>query len=350
MTAKNGDGERPFVPSSSDHHPEVVDTSDASIARAAALLHAGGLVALPTETVYGLGANAADATAVARVFAAKGRPATHPLIVHLASAQQMPVWARDIPDEAWQLAEAFWPGPLTIILPRHPSVPLAVTGGRDTVALRVPRHPVAQRLLQVFGGGIAAPSANRYGRVSATTADAVVAELGHAVDLVIDGGSCQIGVESTIVEFTSTHDDMRSPAQVTVLRPGEVSAEALEHTLGSPVNRVASGPSRAPGMMASHYAPHTPVVICEPDTVDAQLSASIASGARVGVISQHALTTTDVVVAWDSGGDVAVFAQHLYAWLRAADMHDLDVVIAVLPAATGLGVAVRDRLMRAGQR
>ncbi len=330
--------------------PPVVAVTATTIARAVAVLRAGGLVAVPTETVYGLGADASNPAAVERVFAAKGRPASHPLIVHLHDAAHLPTWAAAIPDDAWRLADAFWPGPLTMILPRHPLVPLAVTGGRDTVAVRVPSHPVAQQLLQAFDGGIAAPSANRFGRVSPTTAAAVVAELGDRVDLVLDGGPCAIGLESTIVEFGSDDAVERNPAAVTVLRPGGVSAAIIENVLGAPVNVTVSGPARAPGMLASHYAPHTPVVICEPEQFSHEHARHAATGARIGVIALEPVAFDDSTPTWDAAGNSDRYAHALYGWLRDADTYNLDVLIAVLPPPIGVGVAIRDRLTRAAQR
>src|SRR5690349_19076998 len=199
-------------------------TSD--IEKAAGVLRAGGLVAFPTETVYGLGANAEDPAAVSRIFQVKGRPPSHPLIVHLGGAELLGDWVEDVPATARLLAERFWPGPLTLVLRRGRRVPLEATGGLETVAVRVPDHPVALALLSAFGGGVTAPSANRFGSVSPTTADHVRAELGDAVDFVLDGGPCEVGVESTIVDVTGDVP--------TVLRPGGVTREDLEAVLGFP--------------------------------------------------------------------------------------------------------------------
>ncbi|HUF34235.1 MAG TPA: L-threonylcarbamoyladenylate synthase [Acidimicrobiales bacterium] len=318
---------------------EVVDDSDASIERAVAVLRGGGLVAIPTETVYGLAADASDPAAVRRIFEAKGRPADHPVIVHLPGAEALERWARPVPDDAHLLAAAFWPGPLTVVLERHPSVPTEVTGGRDTVALRVPDHPVAARLLSAFGGGLAAPSANRFGRVSPTTAADVVADLGAVIDLVVDGGPCTVGVESTIVELVG--------GAATVLRPGGVSAEELAEVLGRPVGHTPSGPARAPGMLASHYAPATPLAVLDGEAALARVAAEAARGRRVGVVSPNGLEAPGAVAAWDAGGDVATYARWLYRWLRAADGEHLDLLVVVPPEGEGLGVAVADRLRRA---
>ncbi len=322
--------------------PQVVDASNRSISLAVRMLRAGRLVAVPTETVYGLAADASNPDAVSLVFAAKGRPTDHPLIVHLSSAASLASWARRIPPQASRLAEAFWPGPLTMVLERRQSVLDAVTGGLGTVALRVPAHPVAQRLLRAFGGALAAPSANRFGRVSPTTARDVCAELGAAVDLVVDGGPCEVGVESTIVAFDEE--------DVAILRPGGVSSEAIARVLGRPTTAMASGPVRAPGMLLSHYAPATTLELCSGDEAAPRAAKLVSRGWRVGVLS---LTRTEVpgaAVTWDAGGDIAVFARSLYPLMRQADAEALDVLVVALPPDEGLGVAVRDRLRRAAYR
>ena len=207
--------------------PPAVAADDAGIAQASGVLKAGGLVAFPTETVYGLGADASNAQAVARIFAVKGRPRNHPLIVHLASADDLATWAVDVSEDARQLARAFWPGPLTLILKRAESVLDAVTGEQDTVAVRVPSHPKALALLEAFGGGIAAPSANKFGRISPTTPDHVRLDLGQEVDLVLDGGACEIGIESTIVDCSGERPRL--------LRPGKITATEIEALLGEPL-------------------------------------------------------------------------------------------------------------------
>jgi L-threonylcarbamoyladenylate synthase len=307
-------------------------------------------VALPTETVYGLGADALSTQAVAGVFRAKGRPSDHPLIVHIADSTQLPDWTSGVPQEAEAIAEAFWPGPLTLVLARHPAVPLEVTGGRSTVALRVPSHPVARRVLDAFGSGIAAPSANRFGRVSPTTAADVVAELGSKVDLIVDGGPCDIGVESTVVEFGQPPGGEDSDHRVRILRPGGVSAEALEQLLGRPVDREVSGPARAPGMLDSHYAPATPLVLCEKQEAERRVTELAASGSRVGLLSADSPGECGASFARDAGGDVDLLARSLYGWLREADAASLELLVAVPPEGEGLGAAVRDRLARAANR
>lgn len=296
------------------------------VARAVEALRRGGLVAFPTETVYGLGADATNAAAVRRIFAVKGRPADHPLIVHVAGVEHLERWAADVPRAARALAGSLWPGPLTLLLARSPLVPDVVTGGRPTVGIRVPDQALALALLEAFGGGVAAPSANRFGRVSPTTAEHVRDDLGDAVDVVLDGGPCALGVESTIVDVTT------DPPMV--LRPGGVPIERLEAVLEGPVQQVASGPSRAPGMMASHYAPRCTVEVVEDRARGEQrLEAIRAAGQRADLL--------------DPGADAAAYAHELYGWLRAADDRGLDVLVAVLPAEEGLGRAVRDRLLKA---
>ncbi|MEM1418303.1 MAG: L-threonylcarbamoyladenylate synthase, partial [Myxococcota bacterium] len=239
---------------------EVVD-------EAAAVLRRGGLVAFPTETVYGLGAAARDPEAVAKVFRAKGRPADHPLIVHVAHADAAPAGAARWDARAARLAERFWPGPLTLIVPKAGDVPGTVTGGQDTVGLRVPDHALARELLTAFGDGVAAPSANRFGAVSPTTAAHVALELADAVDLLLDGGPCRVGVESTIVDL--------SGERARLLRPGGVAAEAIEEVLGTRLASAAGAP-RAPGTLASHYAPRAALELVAPGEEAAALDAAAA--------------------------------------------------------------------------
>lgn len=311
------------------------------IEKAAGILRSGGLVALPTETVYGLGANAEDPAAVARIFQAKGRPPSHPLIVHIDSAEQLGDWVEQVPEPAAVLAERFWPGPLTLVLRRGTRVPLAATGGLDTVAVRVPDHPVALDLLAAFGGGIAAPSANRFGSVSPTTAEHVRAELGAAVDFVLDGGPCRIGVESTIVDATG-------PAPV-ILRPGGITGEDLAAALGTPIGLDSSGRIRAPGQHPSHYAPAARVLLVEPNKVAAEAQIATEHGHRVGVLLPA--TFADTPVKADIVVQVPVstseYAHQLYALLREFDRQGCDVVIASLPSQQGLGSAIANRLRRA---
>lgn len=294
------------------------------VGEALAVVRRGGLVAIPTETVYGLAADASNEGAVRRIFAAKGRPEDHPLIVHVADAAALAHWAATVPPAAAVLAEACWPGPLTVLVPRASHVLDVVTGGRPTVGVRVPAHPLTTELLTRFGGGLAAPSANRFGHVSPTTAQHVVDDLGDAVDLVLDGGPCPVGVESTIVDCTVT------PPQV--LRPGGIATEQIEQLLGHLGD--VTGPSRAAGMLASHYAPRCRVLLAD----DAQQAADLAT-------DPTAAGTDPVVIG--VGTDAVSYAQHLYQWLRDADLAGRSAVVALMPPAEGLGHAIRDRLVKA---
>ena len=308
---------------------------------AASVLRAGGLVAFPTETVYGLGADATNEAAVRRIFEVKARPADHPLIVHLGSADVLDEWAEDIAPAARLLADVFWPGPLTMVLRRSARVPDIVTGGRETVGLRVPDHPVARALLDSFAGAVAAPSANRFGRVSPTTADHVRADLGPDVDLVLDGGACAVGVESTIVDL--------SAGRIEVLRSGGVSLDRLAEVLGTPPDLWAGdGPARAPGMLASHYAPLAAVVVLAAEHVVDRAAEHLAANRMVGVLAPMAFEgLPDGVIELEPAGEAEEYARLLYARLRQADRLGIDVLLVVAPPEHGVGVAVGDRLRRA---
>ncbi|MEV5911260.1 L-threonylcarbamoyladenylate synthase [Streptomyces chartreusis] len=314
-------------------------TSD--IEKAAGVLRAGGLVALPTETVYGLGANAEDPAAVSRIFQVKGRPPTHPLIVHIGGAEQLDDWVQEVPATARLLAGHFWPGPLTLVLRRGRRVPLEATGGLETVAVRVPNHPVALGLLSAFGGGVTAPSANRFGSVSPTTADDVRAELGDAVDFVLDGGPCEVGVESTIVDATGEIP--------TILRPGGVTREDLEALLECSLAVPGTSHIRVPGQHPSHYAPRAQVVLVDPEKVVAEAERAQELGHRVGVLLPAAFAGAEVkahvVVAVP--GSMAAYARGLYGFLRELDQQGCDLIVASLPAEEGLGLAIANRLRRA---
>jgi L-threonylcarbamoyladenylate synthase len=317
-----------------------VNAAAPDIDRAVRTLRAGGLVAFPTETVYGLGADASNPEAVARIFSAKGRPADHPLIVHLASAAQVADWAGDFPGPARALAAAFWPGPLTLVLRKAPRVPDAVTGGQDTVGLRVPSHPVAHELLRRFGGGVAAPSANRHGRVSPTRADHVREELGERVDLVLDGGDCEVGLESTIVGCDGE--------VVSLLRPGQITRHDLEEVVGR-VHAPAARAPRVPGSMRSHYAPATPVEIEEGGAIDRRCRERDA--AAMAVLARRPRPPGCAVRAWrgmpaDPGG----YGRALYAALRELDaLGAARIVVEKVPEGDAWA-AVADRLMRAARR
>ncbi|MFE2643788.1 L-threonylcarbamoyladenylate synthase [Streptomyces nigra] len=314
-------------------------TSD--IEKAAGVLRAGGLVALPTETVYGLGANAEDPAAVSRIFQVKGRPPSHPLIVHIGGAEQLDDWVQEVPATARLLAEHFWPGPLTLVLRRGRRVPSEATGGLETVAVRVPDHPVALALLSAFGGGVTAPSANRFGSVSPTTADDVRAELGDGVDFVLDGGACEVGVESTIVDATGEIP--------TILRPGGVTREDLEAVLGCPLAVPASSHIRVPGQHPSHYAPRARVVLVEPEKVVAEAELAQELGHRVGVFLPAALGGSEVKAhaVVQVPGSMAAYARGLYGYLRELDQRGCDLIVASQPAEEGLGLAIANRLRRA---
>lgn len=303
------------------------------VQRAAAVLRAGGLVALPTETVYGLAADATNAAAVARIFSTKGRPADHPLIVHLASADDLDAWARDIPTWARLLAAAYWPGPLTLILPKQAGVLPDVTGGQDTVGLRVPAHPLTHEVLRLLGTGVAAPSANRFGRVSPTTVEHVRADLGELLrddDYLLDGGPCAVGVESTIIDCTGPRPRL--------LRAGAVTSAMVEETTGLEV-LAADGTIRASGTLASHYSPHATVHIVTPSELDAHPGA--------GLIAPATVPTPAGMARLLAARDLGEYARDLYGALRASDELGLSDVCAVLPDAVGLGAAIRDRLARA---
>jgi len=308
--------------------------------RAVMALQRGGLVAFPTETVYGLGADATNDDALAHLYAVKGRPTDHPVIVHLGVEESIDAWVTVVPEVARALAARFWPGPLTLVLDAAPAVSRVATGGLATVGLRVPDHPLALELLAAFGGAIAAPSANRFGRVSPTTADAVVRDLGTDVDVVLDGGGCPVGVESTIVDLTGS--------EPRVLRLGGVTLEALADALGAvpPVG----GTTRAPGGLASHYAPNARVVLVE-DVDTLRGESERATEGAVGVIGLHAeldvIDLSDAVTTLATPASVTEYAHVLYRSLREADDLGIEVVLAVVPPVEGLGAAVGDRLRRA---
>jgi L-threonylcarbamoyladenylate synthase len=301
----------------------VIDAG-AELERAVTVLKNGGLVGLPTETVYGLAADATNDAAVRRIFTVKGRPADHPLIVHVANVEGTSYWCDQLPTTAQKLADSCWPGPLTLIVPRSVRVLDVVTGGRDCVGLRVPAHPMAQLVLQHFIG-LAAPSANRFGRVSPTTPAHVRSDLGDDVDFVLDGGPCPIGVESTIVDCTGEVPQ--------ILRPGGIGNEQIEALLEGIVAEP-TGQARASGMLASHYSPRCRV----------HLATSLADATAQAKQLSAAGYATDVL---DPSQDLVSAAQNLYSQLRECDARKLDDLVAVLPAPFGLGHAIRDRLRKA---
>lgn len=299
------------------------------IDKAIKILKKGGLVAFPTETVYGLGADAKNPKALKKIFAAKGRPIDHPLIVHIAETAALSDWACDIPEEAWILANAFWPGPLTLILKKAPGVPDLVTGGQDTIGLRVPNHPVALELLKKFGSGLAAPSANRFGRVSPTTAQAVVEELGERVGLVLDGGSCNVGVESTILDL--------SGPEVTILRPGMITSSQIETLLNKPVRTFKKNAPRVSGALESHYAPQTKVQIVSTQELQQFNDPSMVIVAR----SKGSFKNQIFMPA-----DPEAYAHVLYQTLRELDKKNFkEIIIEEIPEKAEWD-AIRDRLKK----
>ena len=308
-----------------------------SLKSAALSLKNGQLVAFPTETVYGLGADATSAEAITHLYKVKGRPANHPLIVHIASLDALEQWARDIPEYAIALARDFWPGPMTLVLKRSQLASDFITGGQDTVGLRVPAHPVALALIKEFnavgGKGIAAPSANRFGAVSPTSAQAVEEELSEylqADDLILDGGHCIIGVESTIIDCTG-------PAP-TILRLGAITPLMVEESTG--LIALVSNPSaiRVSGSLDSHYSPHAKVIL------------DVVAIAGDGLIAPDQIPTPNGVIRLAAPSSIEEYARVLYAALRSADQKGLDTVVVLQPGGDGLAAAIRDRLQRSATK
>lgn len=306
-----------------------------TLVRAAHALRSGSLVAFPTETVYGLGADASDAKAVERIYQVKGRPKEHPLIVHVANMQAIEDWVEDVPDFAISLARVFWPGPMTLILKRSALAEDFITGGQETVGLRVPNHPIALSLLHEFqklgGKGIAAPSANRFGHVSPTSADAVISELAKyltSVDLILDGGLSLVGVESTIIDCTGELPK--------ILRPGAITEEMIMDTTNLSVDKP-GGNIRVSGSLEKHYSPRAKVILdVEPKAGD-------------GFIAISSIKTPDGVIRLAEPRDDEDFARLLYSALRKADDSSLARVIVQQPAGSGIAIAIRDRLLRASR-
>jgi len=316
-----------------------------SIEQATTLLLNGKLVAIPTETVYGLAADAKNPTAVQKIYTVKGRPATNPLIIHIPNSDAMIEWAINIPQNAWKLASAFWPGPLTLILNRHPSVPKIVTGGQDTVALRVPNHSLTLALLNQFGGGVAAPSANRYGRISPTTAQHVEKSLGNAVDYILDGGPCTIGIESTIVSLVG-------PSPI-ILRYGSISALALRRVLGENLTDKDNHPAiEVPGTSHSHYAPLQPLHLLDKETLMKTLLQWIEQNKKVSVISfkERPAALSPLILKWICmPSQPQFYAQQLYQQLHALDKEKSDCIVVEVPPPSEEWLAIRDRLQRAAR-
>lgn len=328
-----------------------------AIRRAADLLRAGDIVGMPTETVYGLAADALNPEAVRKIFAAKGRPADHPLIVHLPDASHLPQWAASIPKDAIALTRAFWPGPLTLILKREAGVPDEVTGGQDTVGLRVPSHSIALGLLQQFGSGIAAPSANRFGRISPTTAAHVQEELGDKVAMVLDGGACALGIESTILDFSRDVPE--------ILRPGAITADDIASVIGrrpqvrgameegtraaaSSDTGAQTAVPRVSGALAAHYAPRTPLRLVRAAQLVEEAAILAGEGSRVAVLAHGEPDPHDARLIWQAASpDPAPYAHDLYARLRELDTLGADfILIEALPTGPAWQ-AIADRLGRA---
>lgn len=327
------------------------------IERAAAALRNGKLVAFPTETVYGLGANALDGMAVTRIFTVKCRPSSDPLIVHIASAELLPQVACNLTPLVFELAAAFWPGPLTLILPKQPAIPPQVTSGGATIAVRVPSNPIAQALLTASGLPVAAPSANRFGHTSPTTASHVYNDFGDAIDLIIDGGKTEVGIESTVLDLT-----LPMP---TILRPGGVSREALAMALGTVALHAGTedaGTQRSPGLLARHYSPNAELIFYTNSDRSAvlprmrrQVIEEISQGRQVGLL----LVEEDLpffdglgvdIASLGKSSDLRQAAQRLYSGIRDLDERLVEIILARDLGDVGLGLAIRDRLRRAAGR
>jgi len=320
---------------------EVVSVDSSSIARAAEVLRSGGLVAFPTETVYGLGANALDAAAVARIFEAKGRPANNPLIVHVGNIRQVAQVVADWPSIAVILADRFWPGPLTLVLPKRSEVPSIVTAGGPTVAVRYPAHPVALALLRGAGLPVAAPSANRSSELSPTSAEHVRRSLAGRIDMILDGGPTPGGIESTVLDLTTT------PPRL--LRPGLLQIAEIEAVIG-PVQRPSRSASEmalpSPGMLLRHYAPRTSLICVEEDELQ-PLDAALKTGQRIGLLTFGRIHAPVGVVGYMLPDDPVAAAAQLYAALHRLDDAQLDRIVVVLPPDVEEWSAIRDRLRRA---
>lgn len=327
---------------------EVLFADDVGLARAVEVIRSGGLVAFPTETVYGLGADALNENAVRKIFIAKERPFDDPLIVHIADAQQLLLLARHIPERAWDLVKKFWPGPLTLVLPKTDRVPAVTTGGLNTVAVRMPGHTIARQLIELSGCPIAAPSANRFGRPSPTTAQHVLEDLDGRIDLILDGGPTPIGVESTVVDLT------QYPPMI--LRPGGVTLEALQEILGE-VRLLSSAKSeaakRSPGTRWRHYAPRAQLVLAEPAELEQIVQELLKDGKRVGVmIRQSCLRCSrdsSVLSVIQMPSDLSEYARLLFRVLRELDAYGVDVIVVEAVEEHGLGRAIMDRLRKAAQ-
>lgn len=312
------------------------------IRQAAQLLADGQLVAIPTETVYGLAADTGNAGAVRAVFAAKQRPIGHPLIVHLADPERMNHWATSVPETAWRLAEAFWPGPLTLLLPKHERASELITGASDRIAVRMPRHPVALDVIRTLGREVVAPSANPYGRISPTTADHVLAGLSGKIAAVLDGGACTVGLESTIVDL--------SGERPTVVRPGLIGPDQLASVLGRPVTAAGAANIAAPGNVKRHYQPKTPTSSIAPERLSAEVQALIRAGARVGVLWYRSAPPEGVTTALQLSQQPGDYARMFYAALHSLDQASLSHIVIETPPVDDAWAALHDRLRRACAR
>jgi len=318
-------------------------TNSDEMDKAVHLLREGKLVAFPTETVYGLGADASNDEAVRKVFTLKERPDNHPLIVHIARLEQLQDWAVDVPPEAMKLADAFWPGPLTLVLKKKPEVSSLLTGGQATIGIRIPRHPLAQGLLDAFGDGLAAPSANKFTHISPTTASAVYEDLGTAVDMIMDGGPCEVGLESTIIDLSGD--------EPVLLRPGMLSQQAIEEVLGKPLHLAAdvSTASRAPGSHLLHYAPKTKTHLIATGDITNYIQSLQSDGLPVVCVAYSDTSFPQVKqVDWvNMPADAAAYAHDIYRTLRALDTeHYKEILIEAVPE-TDEWTAIRDRLQKA---
>jgi L-threonylcarbamoyladenylate synthase len=322
--------------------------SRAALSRAAELLRRGGTVAFPTETVYGLGANALDPAAVQAIFEAKQRPAWDPLIVHVANQQQLEMVAMDIPCNGRLLMEAFWPGPLTLLLPKDPRVPQIVTAGRSRVGVRMPRHPVAHRLIELAGVPVAAPSANSFGKTSPTRADFVLQDLDGRIDAVIDSGGTALGLESTVVDVCGEPPILYRPGMVTLQQLRSVCPGLVIYS--EPFEGV-SAPHASPGLGLKHYSPRARLILSDVDNL-LRLAAQLQSaGETVGIMSPSAMVTQlpYLIYEWGDLADQEELARRMFRGLRELDAAGATVIVCPLPEAEGLGVAIRDRLLKAAR-
>ena len=321
--------------------------SNEDIRRAAVIIESGGLVAFPTETVYGLGADAENPAAVAKIYAAKGRPANHPLIVHLAPEADVGYWVGEMPDAAKKLMTAFWPGPLTLILKRAAHIPAAVAGGQDSIGLRCPSHPVAQALLRAFKqgrGGVAAPSANKFGHVSPTTAQHVKDEFRDdlAIGMILDGGQSEVGIESTILDLSRWET-----RGAVLLRPGQVSADAIAAVIGVTPQAPDAAAPRASGTLEAHYAPRTPVALVSSSEFLATAAQLASAGKRIAMMRHSTGSLPEAMALFALPETPDGYAHDLYAALRSLDAAGADVILIEQPPSDQKWQGVNDRLRRA---